>query len=519
MNQATNDHFETESLERFIGELEAHGFTPLEGVYPIQAWQGKIHSAFEGLTDAKSMDIGIRAGWPFQSPVLFIQGLATNHSMLGGYICLWHDDDDSLQWMTLDGFYDRIEEWCSRTQAGWRGDEGLQQDAYLNFQPKISQVATFDWRALKISSGAWGEAHGAIDERTGRVDIKPGVGRHVSNRLKVLWFHAGSLDGPPPRSLSEVKNHLSRSQRRGLERELDSQLRRRAFITLFCWERDGVPNILPILTRMDANKKVEGLVMVSGPNDEQNLILRAGPDAALLRERKVTLFGAGALGGHVALLLAQSGVGVLDIVDADMLLPGNVARHIAGHQQVGFEKVQAVRSVVKDRAPWTKIQVHSESPMTPKEIRRRVANSDIAIDSTGNGAFAKELSFLAETDGKAIVSGALHRGGAVGRVRRYCASLGDQPIHQRHRMPEYPHIPPGNESAEFSSPETGCSAPVNNAPPASVAACASLIAQVAIDALIERFAHDDEVIDVYFPLDEPSFNQMGRVDINGKSAD
>ena len=258
--------------------------------------------------------------------------------------------------------------------------------------------------------------------------------------------------------------------------------------------------------------------MVPGPNDERNLILRAGPDAALLRERKATLFGAGALGGHVALLLAQSGIGVLDIVDADALLPGNVARRIAGHRRVGLPKARAVQSIVKERAPWTKIRAYSQSPTVPEEMRRRIANSDIAIDSTGNGAFAKALSFLAETDGKAIVSGALHRGGAVGRVRR-CASPDDQPIHQRHLMPEYPHVPPGNESEEFSSPETGCSAPVNNAPPASAAACASLIAQVAIDALTERFAHGDEVIDVYRPLDEPPFDKLWRVFASGKSAD
>lgn len=74
--------------------------------------------------------------------------------------------------------------------------------------------------------------------------------------------------------------------------------------------------------------------MVPGPNDENNLILRAGPDAALLRECKATLFGAGALGGYVAAILAQSGIGLLDVVDNDALLPGNVARHIAGHQLV-----------------------------------------------------------------------------------------------------------------------------------------------------------------------------------------
>ena len=53
-------------------------------------------------------------------------------------------------------------------------------------------------------------------------------------------------------------------------------------------------------------------------------------------------------------------------------------------------------------------------------------------------------------------------------------------------------------------------APVNNAPPASVIACASRIAQVAIDTLTGRFEYDDEVIDVYRPLVEPPFDRIGQ---------
>ena len=78
-------------------------------------------------------------------------------------------------------------------------------------------------------------------------------------------------------------------------------------------------------------------------------------------------------------------------------------------------------------------------------------------------------------------------------------------------------MPPGNGEAEFSSPETVCSAPVNNAPPASVVACASLTVQVAVDALTGRFAYDDEVIDVYLPLDEPPFDRIGRVSMDAKT--
>ena len=54
----------------------------------------------------------------------------------------------------------------------------------------------------------------------------------------------------------------------------------------------------------------------------------------------------------------------------------------------------------------------------------------------------------------------------------------------------------------------------DNAPPASVLACSSLMAQAVICVLTERFDLDDEVIDVYRAISEPPFNRVGRVGRN-----
>ena len=179
--------------------------------------------------------------------------------------------------------------------------------------------------------------------------------------------------------------------------------------------------------------------MIPGPNDERNLILRAGSDAKLLQNCKATLFGAGALGGHVALALSQSGIGTLRIVDPDSMLPGNVARHVAGRQSVGLKKVYAVRALIEERAPWTKTLNFPEKPRSREEIWRRIRKSDIAIDSTGNGALANALGYIDEKEKKPVVSGALYRGGAVGRVRRYALFPDvDQPIHRREESRRYP---------------------------------------------------------------------------------
>ena len=45
---------------------------------------------------------------------------------------------------------------------------------------------------------------------------------------------------------------------------------------------------------------MEAAALVAEPSDERTLRLRAGPDAEVLKGRSAVLFGAGALGGHVA---------------------------------------------------------------------------------------------------------------------------------------------------------------------------------------------------------------------------
>ena len=103
---------------------------------------------------------------------------------------------------------------------------------------------------------------------------------------------------------------------------------------------------------------MEAAALVAEPNDERTLRLRAGPDAEVLKGRSAVLFGAGALGGHVAVAvtLAESGIDSLRIVDGELLSPGNVVRHVAGHDQVGGPKVNGVEAAIRNHAPWTKVE-------------------------------------------------------------------------------------------------------------------------------------------------------------------
>ena len=441
----TDQHFHLGSLEQFITELRDVGFRRIAGSDPPR-WVGCIHPAFRRLTDAETMEVVIFPGWPFQPPVLLVQGLSTNHSTPGGFVCMWREGDFSLEWTTVDGLFSRIEEWCENAEHGWENDL-LDQDAFLNFSLKDNLVATFDLPQLRISVGGWGDCHAVVNATPKRMDISPGR-KSSAKQLRGLWFHVGQLDALPPRSFSEVSRFLSRSQRRCLQKAIDERKKPDAFVVsggvdfvLYCWERHGRIDLL-VMACGGTGTEVDAVALQAGPFDEDSLILRAGSDAPALRTRKVALFGAGALGSHTATLLADSGVGFLDIVDPDVLLPGNVVRHVAGHNLVGALKVHAVHAAIANHAPWTEVVGFPESTRTPNQILERIGNADIVIDTTGSEALAYSLAMLLQGREKPLVSGALYRGGRIGRVRRQ-ALPSDTPIHQRSDLIRYPPIPLG----------------------------------------------------------------------------
>ena len=507
------ESFDIASLEGFRAHLVASGFEPVPGT-ERRVWRGPIHPAFDGLTGTRSMDIVFDPGWPYRPPRVFVHGLDTNHSTLDGFVCLWRDGELNGEWETVDGLFSRIEDWCKRAKNGWQDDD-LPFDAYLNFKNKLPVMATFDFDSLHTTIGSWGDMNGVV-ENPNLLSLHPGPATGPRD-VRGLWFRVGQLQAPPPRNLSELSRHLKRSQRKGLEKALS---RRRETsgpqqmggvdIILFAWQRRGRTDLL-VMACGGVGDKVEAAALVAEPNDERTLRLRAGPDSELLRGRNAVLFGAGALGGHVAVTLAESGINFLKIVDGELLSPGNVVRHVAGHDHVGQRKVSGVEAAIRNHAPWTKVE--SITPATnlygSQEIAQLIEDVDAVIDATGNDAFVHPVARVAEELGKPLVSGALFRGGFIGRVQRKALGA-DSSIFDRPESPDYPIIPPGDPNVDVAEPDLGCSSPVNNAPPASVLACASLIAQATIDVLMERFEFEDEVIDVYRPLPATPFDRTGR---------
>ena len=78
-----------------------------------------------------------------------------------------------------------------------------------------------------------------------------------------------------------------------------------------------------------------------------------------LARTRVAIFGVGGVGGYVAEALCRSGVGAIDLIDADTVSVSNINRQIiALTSTVGMAKVEAMRQRMLDINPDIKVRTH-----------------------------------------------------------------------------------------------------------------------------------------------------------------
>ena len=81
----------------------------------------------------------------------------------------------------------------------------------------------------------------------------------------------------------------------------------------------------------------------------------------ILKTARVAVFGVGGVGGAVALSLARSGVGEIDVIDHDTVSLSNINRQlIAFNSTVGKNKVEVIREMLYDINPEIKVNAYKE---------------------------------------------------------------------------------------------------------------------------------------------------------------
>ena len=483
------------ALDRFILDLVEAGFETKEGA----AWRGPLDPSLADLTTASTMTFFIESGWPYRHPHLFVEGLRPSAHLNGTGLCLWRVGDDSLAWLRLVDLRARIAQWADRYRGRATVDDPV-LDAHLYWEPFNSNIlATVD-----LSKIRWGD--GGSGDLTAKQDgNKIEIGE--AGDLKVRWYGREAMRLPPV-NMAMLTDGVKKEQARNLERELERVGQPGGIdVLMLVWNTPvGEPNVLVLRLSRNEKSEVVGEAVEVARTDEEVLIRRAGPDAAGLRSKSVVIFGQGAVGSHVSLLLARSGLGKCAIFDGARFRPGDVVRHAGLEFSVGNPKVGAVSLAAFMAAPWTDIRRVDKSSWDPDVLAAVAAGADLVIDAVGEASFTDQLSRRLAGDPAPLLSVALYRGGSVARVRQHTS--GGTPFHDRPASDSFPTIPPG-PLEEKPSWETGCSSPVNSAPPAAVVSAAALATRVAVEVLMGREAGNFDVIEVYRALETSPFDAVG----------
>lgn len=377
------DTYDDAAFDRFCSGLINAGFSPTD-VDGLPYWTGPIRASLRPLTDSTWMQIRFYAGWPLRYAHVYVEGLRTEHDAQGT-ICLWAEDDPAqIDGRELEALWDRIDQWAAAAQHGF-SEQDRALDAYRFFGVLSEYQAELALGPLldRGGDGYVGDAFATVQGKALLIEHGVPPDPHsVDKAVLTGAFYLRDTVDVPPRTLEDVLVALARRQRKDLRRGL--ALRSAAslaepsgghdFIVL-AWPRHGDDHDAVVLGFSGTGDTLQVSAMAATPTDIVALRRRAGPDADHLANKKVLLAGVGSIGGHVAVAIASSGVGALDLCDSDRLTRTNLVRHVCTPGLVGYKKTRAVGFVVKQHAPWSTVTYHDDLPYDPAGLLARIEGS------------------------------------------------------------------------------------------------------------------------------------------------
>ena len=124
-----------------------------------------------------------------------------------------------------------------------------------------------------------------------------------------------------------------------------------------------------------------------------------------LRASRVAVFGIGGVGGYAVEALARSGVGTLDLIDADTVAPSNLNRQIiALHSTLGQRKTGAAAQRIRDICPETAVHAHDLFFMPETADQLDFSQFDYVIDAIDTVKGKIEIILRAQAAGVPVIS-------------------------------------------------------------------------------------------------------------------
>ena len=258
-------------------------------------------------------------------------------------------------------------------------------------------------------------------------------------------------------------------------------------------------NELLLLKHISGCPEVIHYETIVGPADPQ----RSGTDCDILAEKRVGIVGLGSLGSNISTSLARAGVGRFELVDGDILHPGNLERYNADWRDVGRHKSELMAQQLRliharvEAHQWQTALGAQVSSQEAGNVHAALAACDLLVDATANQDVFNHLAYLAMQNNRTLVWGAIYAGALGGEIARSRPNKDPSPFDIRNTMARFYQTvdePPPLGSGNGYDGSTSHDEPLI-ANDADISVISGHIASIAIDDLVgtEPSAFNDPV--------------------------
>lgn len=223
---------------------------------------------------------------------------------------------------------------------------------------------------------------------------------------------------------------------------------------------------------------------------EDDIVTR-NPYGKQLKDKTVSIVGAGSLGSIVATSIAQEGVGTINLIDYDDYEPGNTVRHQVSQFLFGVPKVYAVKDRILQLNPRTKVSSFPVRVEKKRETFQALLESDLIIDTTGNHNISHYLNRIATRYKVPLIVSSVTNGAWSCEIVKYIPLQSGCWICWNRRYGNT--IPPSAPKNEYQF-APGCDQPTFVGGISSINIAGGLIVQSAIDIMLNMSKEGQEYV-------------------------
>lgn len=471
MSLATYDDYVAYTRQHFEEGLIRSGY-----VETGAGWQGPI--THRGGT--ASIIITLPSRFPFRPPRVTPAEPDdvpwSWHRELDGALCLVAEDDhEGLWWTETDAFLEHVESWFEKANLGWPDDRpDLDLDRYFQCSDD-ERLYLYDDLLLRRNSYVRFRASSNNTMKIGS-GTRPAK---TSKRSKDRFGYVADLGevATPPQGWDDIASRIDPSI------DIDRSIRAHAIgIVTLIYRRGAHDGVITLEVWPTTSGTIAVRRLRSAADTEASRSSRAGALAPQLSQSQLAIVGVGALGSFIADTAVRSGFRHLTLVDADVIMPGNLVRHLVGPEAIGQSKTQAVKNQLAARGEIhpDNINLIETALSTGAEAVDLLNEHDLVINATADFATTALLHVAAESLGTHILSAALQNSGATFRIDvlppldRSTPQPSSTFTHQRQPVEVF---------------EAGCGSPISPTPPVAVIEAAAATVRHAIGLILKSPLH------------------------------